>query len=221
MVKVLDPQTAWMEAGDPDDAVRSRYTGYPLSNGEMVITILSWDSSSVGHQLITFEWRDNHASGPIRMHKLFHLFPEDMPEGFGGWMGITASTRTGKIFRGRPDEMIDKSEGEAVSAQSQDHRITTGKSKVFYRSWAVDFDSGYKAFEEAKTDWRKPPDFNFVGMRGGYSCASWARKIAAVAGIESDSVMAEIGYPVPIWEIDKGAELRTEEEMWVSRKRKD
>ncbi len=69
----LDPNIAWKEDGD----LRSRFTGYPLKNGEMVITILSQGSSSLGHSVIVFEWRHNEADPPYRKAKIFHLFPED------------------------------------------------------------------------------------------------------------------------------------------------
>ncbi len=219
----LNPDTAWQQ--EPDNPLRSRYSGYPLKEGEMVISLLAWDSFTVGHSLIAFEWRHNPPNGtPFRCHRLFHLFPQRADEDqssadtrtSAGLTRVSVMRVPGVIARGadRPNAEPVKAL-EEISAQSSDRQMD--KMKVYYKSWAVPFDKGWAAIEQARKDQESPPGFNFVGA-AGYNCAKWAQKIADVAGIDSRTLAAKIGFAIPIYENSDGRLVKSEKDMWLERK---
>ncbi|MCG5072187.1 hypothetical protein [Paraburkholderia tagetis] len=78
---------------------------------------------------------------------------------------------------------------------------------VQFRSWCVDFDQGYKAFEEAKKFCKSGVDFQLVGTGAGDNCLSWSKKILKVAGIEN------IDSDCPRFSVSSGMEFKGQSEL--------
>ncbi|QIL88546.1 hypothetical protein GNX18_01245 [Microbulbifer sp. SH-1] len=233
MATELDPNTAWQTA-PIGHTLRSRYTGYPLNENEMVITILSQGSFTFGHQVIVFEWGHGYETDDCyRKHKGFHLYPargNSLNE-----LGLLQSSRQvvpGRIERFR--RTIPLENGDKASEKPEDGNLHKGRYYAEqarqvsesnfligakYRSWLVDFNSGNRAFNAAKAEWKnatQTPKFNLLG-HGGHNCGTWAQHIASIAGIKPTSTAARIGFPVPAWEVYGCGELSSEQEMWEKR----
>ncbi len=220
----IKPDTAWTE--DAPTGLRSRYSGVPLKDGEMIVTILSQGSLSFGHQVIAFEWRDDglkNSGISYRKHKAFHLYPrQDFRGADPGTLAARATSQVpGTIERTRATRMEGNepksaSKYKAGSDEDAKSKLLTYNAK--YRSWKVDFKSGWDAFSEAKRDWKNPPQFNLVNVGNGvYNCAGWVQKIAKIAGIDTGTMSGQLGFPVPVWEVERGREVLDEDEMWKKR----
>ena len=220
MPEELKPVTV----GEVDGVIRSRYTGYALQKGEMVITVISQGSMpSMGHQMIAFEWWHDGVSKKettkaYRKHKAFHLYPTEANRGgtYEGFVGLAWNVVPGVIERTRP---VDTSTGVPKSgltgekgsiADAADRTLTYNAT---YRSWKVDWDSGWKAFQKAKEDWKKPPSFNLANSFGGKSCSGWALEVAAVAGIDPGRASGMIGVPWPANVVSGGYSVPPQDPM--------
>ncbi|OAJ58752.1 hypothetical protein A6V36_29790 [Paraburkholderia ginsengiterrae] len=223
----LDPDLAWKDG--PDTGLRSRYTGYPLKPGEMVITIVSQGTFVLGHQVIVFEWGHGFEStASYRKHKAFHLYPVRGQSAAPHELGLTGSAWNvvdGRIERLRamvPKHSDGTSRGPEFAASELAATESDFMKGAQYRSWKVDFSEGWKAFEEAKKQWKNAdltPKFNLIGSFGGQSCGTWVQAIASIAGIPSTSWAAKLGFPIPAWEVYNCQEVKSETEMWDSRKK--
>lgn len=230
----LNPTDAWKENGDEawsaSGGPRSRYSGAPLLPGKMVVSVISQGSASYGHQCICFEWADDGAKrgeGPHRKHKLFHLYPA---RGQGirelGEFGLSTSVVGGRIERLRAFDRgatgIAKSrdghkhrQGNEAEAQADQFLTENGR----YRSWEVDFNDGWNAFQEAKRQWKDAaltPKFNLIGV-GGKNCSSWALSIASIAGINPLHFYQREGWVTPVNVVANGGSIQSEQQMWASR----
>ena len=125
---------------------------------------------------------------------------------------VVRGRRTATTAAGQPTLVDTGRSGEEESAGSHDLE----NKRYFFKSWVVPFNDGNRALEVARADWMTPPRFNFVNI-GARNCAGWVQKIAAIAGITPTTISARIGFPVPVWEVQDGAELKTETEMWENR----
>ncbi len=222
----LDPDSAWKEGSEFD--LRSRYTGYPLKPGEMVISIVSQGTFALGHQVVVFEWGHgfDNPETCYRKHKGFHLYPAHGQSALPHELGLVGSAWNvvgGRIerLRGQVAKHADGSSRGGEFARSELAATESGFMKgAHYRSWKVDFQEGWKAFEEAKNQWKNAdltPKFNLIGSFGGQSCGTWVQAIASIAGIPSTSWAAKLGFPIPAWEVYNCQEVKSESEMWESR----
>lgn len=217
----LDPTNSFAK----NVPLNSRFTGCELVSGEMIVTIISQGTFSMGHQAIAFEWGDNTTGVLYRKFKVFHLYPQrgSSLNELGAY-GSISTTVPGRIERLRKttvnEQNVPKSVekgkyGSDVEAASQ-FLLTTGAR---YRSWRVDFSGGWAAFLAAKEQWKdatKTPSFNLVGW-GGHSCGTWVQSIASIAGIPSTSFAAWVGFVVPAWEVAGSAQIFDEAKMWEGR----
>ncbi|HEY4250386.1 MAG TPA: hypothetical protein VGM87_04275 [Roseomonas sp.] len=229
MSQSLSPTDSWKNQGGDvwhaQGGLRSRYSGHPLEPGKMVISVISQGSLSFGHQCICFEWADDGAKrgeGPHRKHKLFHLYPA---EGQGinelGPFGSATSVVPGRIERLRgftrnADGIASSTDkhrgGNEREAQADKFLTRNGK----YLSWEVGFEAGWKAFQEAKRQWKDAaltPKFNLASIGGGVNCSSWALAIASIAGINPVSSW-KVGWTTPNDVVSNGGTIGTEDEMW-------
>lgn len=196
----------------------------------MIITIISQGSFSEGHQVIAFEWAHNEpddGGSPYRKHKVFHLYPalgQSAAPNELGLVGSALKVVPGRIERNRAvargDDGVAHSvdKGRSGNASEAQNSMLTKNGK--YRSWKVPFADGWKAFVEAKRQWKTAnalPSFNLTGKLA-HNCSTWALSIASIAGINATEGLGWLGFIVsPKDVVQTGAEIKSETEMWDSR----
>jgi len=201
---------AWKLGGRESDTwPRSRYSGYALRPGELVVTIVVTRTGGFGHSHVVFEWYADEVPGPRtlqRRHEVYHLLPaytddekqqyRDRTEQLGRVSGgaLLGIDRIRNLIR----LAVSSRPGEVRTDTRHDYfPIAEGPS--YYRSWAVPFDRGWAAREAARQSCDAPPAFNLRSASGAMSCATYARDIVSRAGIQSASALERvIGVDVPL-----------------------
>ena len=151
MAKELQPITV----GSQDGELRSRYSGCVLNYGEMVNSLISQGAyaSSMGHSVIAFEWRDDgtikNGGSPYRKHKAFHLYPAILATSVWEIASRAGDVAPGVIQRTRGTYVgsggVLKSSEKYKAGSDIDAASRVLTYNATYRSWAVDFEKGWKA----------------------------------------------------------------------------